>query len=127
MLLDFLQGVCQAPVPLNLAQSGAILESLHCVYNQFGVTFHDGICHPFMLRISRPISRAPNSAALLVEFPILPVYNQIMLPSLSLITPPIPVIPGFPFAAPSKFNLRDPAGGGFQLCSPIWSCGSRLT
>jgi hypothetical protein len=79
------------------------------------------------LRISRPVSRASNSAALLVEFPILPAYSRIMFLSLSLITPPILVSHGFPFDAPLKFNLRDPAGGGFHLRSPIWSCGSRLT
>jgi hypothetical protein len=50
---------------------------------------------------------------LLVDLPILLAYSRIMLSPLSLKTPPIHVMPGFPFSAPSKFNLRDPVGGGF--------------
>jgi hypothetical protein len=61
---------------------------------------------PSRLRIFRPISRALNFASLLVEFPRLPTYNHMMFPLLSLITPPKPVLPGFYFATPSKFNLR---------------------
>jgi hypothetical protein len=81
---------------------------------------------PSQLRISRPVSRAPNSATLLVEFPRLPTYSRMMFPLLSLITPPKLVLPGFPFTTPSKFNLRELEGGGFQLRSPTWSCGDRL-
>jgi hypothetical protein len=81
---------------------------------------------PSRLRISRPVSRALNSAALLVEFPRLPAYSRMMFPLLSLITPPKPVRPGLPFDAPSKFILREPKGGGFQLRSPTWSCGGHL-
>jgi hypothetical protein len=81
---------------------------------------------PSQLRISRPISRALNSTMLLVEFPRLPVYSRMIFSLLSLITPPILVYPGLPFDAPSKFILREPTGGGFQLRSPTWSCGARL-
>jgi hypothetical protein len=81
----------------------------------------------WQLRILRPSSRDSNSIALLVEFPILPAYKRIMLPPLSPITPPIPIIPGFPFSTPSKFNMRNPAEGGVQLRSSIWSCGGRPT
>jgi hypothetical protein len=66
---------------------------------------------PSHLRISRPSFRAPNSVALLVEFPILPAYSQMMLPPLSLTAPPIPTTPGLPFVAPSKFSLTNPNGG----------------
>jgi hypothetical protein len=82
---------------------------------------------PSRLKISRPVSRAMNSAALLVEFPRLPAYSHMIFPLLSLITPPIPVGPGLPFYALSKFILREPTGGGFQLRSPTWSCGGCLT
>jgi hypothetical protein len=75
------------------------------------------------LRISRQSSRDPTFAVLLVEFPMLPTYNQMMLPPLSLITPLAPTTPRFPFAAPSKFSLRNLDGGGVQLWDPIWSCG----
>jgi hypothetical protein len=62
--------------------------------------------------------QGPNSAVLLVELLRLPAYSHMMFPLLSLITPPRPVLPGFPFASPSKFKLREPGGGGFQLRSP---------
>jgi len=81
---------------------------------------------PSQLRISRPVSRVPNSAVLLGDFPRLPMYSHMMFPLLSLITPLRPVLPGFPFTAPSKFNLRETGGGGFQLRSPTWSCGCCL-
>jgi hypothetical protein len=68
---------------------------------------------PSWLRISRPIYRAPNFAALLIEFPRIPAYSRMIFPLLSLITPPIHVCPRLPFDAPSKFILREPTGGGF--------------
>jgi hypothetical protein len=82
---------------------------------------------PSRFRISRLVCRAPNFVALLVEFPRLLAYNQMILPLLSLINPPILVRPGLPFDASSKFILREPTGGGFQLLSPTWSCGGCLT
>ena len=82
---------------------------------------------PSQCRILWPISRAQNSVALLVEFPRLPVYSQMILPLLSLITPPIHVCPGLPFDAPLKLSLREPSGGGFQLRSPTCSCSGHLT
>jgi hypothetical protein len=73
---------------------------------------------PSRFTISRPVSRALNSAMLMVELPKLPMYSRMVFPLLSLTTPPKPILPGLPFAASSKFNLREPNGGGFQLRSP---------
>jgi hypothetical protein len=82
---------------------------------------------PYRLIILRPLSKALNSVVLLVEFPKLPVYSRMIFPLLSLINPPIPICPGLPLDAPLKFILTEPTGGGFQLCSPTWSCGGHLT
>lgn len=70
---------------------------------------------PKLMQACKPSSKAVNSAKLFVVGLIGFAFLAIHLPESSLMIQPIPATPGFPLAAPSKFNLVQPFGGGDHL------------
>ena len=61
---------------------------------------------PRLAHINRPSSKALSSARLLDVGDILEAFFAIHLPLSLLIMIPMPSVPGFPLAAPSKLSLK---------------------
>lgn len=73
---------------------------------------------PCLRALFGPLRSPASSAALLVSCPMVPKSTDLIFPEPSLITPPKPTTPGFPFEALSKLSLKKPLGGVLQ-CSKL--------